>query len=143
MEELTLEQLQARLATAETEKAQAIAEKTAAEQRAEDAQAEKTALERANDKLSEAHEELQQSHAELEEKLSAAEKEAAKNEPVSFETEDGEYEFTCPKFTWDDNKVYNVRELANDESQKGQEFYAEICAKLVQRNSGIISRKED
>lgn len=130
MEGLTLEQLQARLATAEAEKAEAQAKASAlqAEKDAAKAEAEKLATD--NRKLTAV--------------VDAIEEEKAKTAPVSFEVEDdGAYEFTCPAFTWDDGSVINVRELANSKDEKDQEKYATICAHLVARESGIIRRKED
>lgn len=75
--------------------------------------------------------------------------EAAKTAPVSFEVEgdaeneSGEYEFTAPTFTWDDNTVIDVRELANSTNSKDKEKFASICAELVHRKSGIVRRKEN
>jgi hypothetical protein len=81
----------------------------------------------------------------------AAKAEAKKNAPVSFEVEDdeekgiegGEYEFTAPTLTWDDNQVYNIRKLSESKDDKENELFAEMCAKLVQRKSGLVARKED
>lgn len=130
MEGLTLEQLQARLATAEAEKAEAQAKASALEAEKEATKAERDQLAADNKKLSAV--------------VDAAQEEKAKTAPVEFEVEDdGKYEFTCPTFTWDDGSVINVRELANSKNEKDQEKYATICAHLVARESGIIRRKED
>ena len=123
MEELTIEQLQARLAAAE-------AEKDAAKSEAEKLKAENDIIHADNLKLSAA--------------VNAVEEEKAKTAPVSFEEEDGyKYEFTCPTFTWSDGRVINVRAMANSKDEKEQEEFATMCAHLIQRNSGIIRRKED
>lgn len=130
MEELTLEQLRARLATAESEKAAA--------------QAKASALEAEKDAIKATAEQLAVDNEKLSSVVTAAQEEKAKTAPVEFEVEeDGKYEFTCPTFTWDDGSVVNVRELANSKNEKDQEKYATICAHLVARESGIIRRKED
>lgn len=140
MEELTIEQLRARLATAEAEKAEALAKASAAE-------AEKDAVKAVAEKVSAEADEILAENKKLSAVVSAAQEEKAKTAPVEFEVEEGEaagkYEFTCPTFTWDDGSVIKVRELANSKSEKDQEKYATICAHLVQRGSGIIRRKED
>lgn len=122
--EKTLEELQAELAALAADKAAAEARAKAAEAKAGD----------------------------LEKKLSDVETAAAevkaKTAPVEFKVKDGKqkgtYVFTCPTFTWDDGRVYNVRQLAEDskKDEKVAELYATICAHLVQRESGVIRRKE-
>ena len=75
---------------------------------------------------------------------SASDKAEEKSDkPIRFkatvEDEDGKksaktFEFTAPAFTWDDNRVYKVKELNKDNAK----LFAEVCAKLVQRESGLI-----
>jgi hypothetical protein len=130
MEELTIEQLRARLATVESEKADAQAKASAALAEKDAVKAEAEKLHAENKKLSAV--------------VDAVEEEKAKTAPVSFDVEDdGTYEFTCPTFTWDDGSVINVRELANSKVEKDQDKYATICAHLVARESGIVRRKEN
>lgn len=133
MEDLTMEQLQARLAAVEAEKTEAL-EKVAsleADKKSADAAVKKLKAENADAKA----------------KAKAAEAEAKKAAPVSFDVEedggDVKYEFTAPKLTWDDGSVVDVRALSESDDKKDQELYAEICAKLVQRGSGLVRRKED
>jgi hypothetical protein len=155
MEELTLEQLQARLAAAESEKAEALAkasaaeaQKNAAEAKASDAEAKASDL--AAEKKS-AQLALDDAAAEIQ-TLKSAKKElekAAKADSLpTFEADDDEYEFTCPTLTWDDNSVIDVRKLAAEaeEDEVAAEKFADICGKLVHRGSGIVrkvERKED
>ena len=160
MEELTLEQLQARLAAAESGKAEAEAKasalqagKSAAEAKAEQLAADKEEAEMEVSKLKTSRENMREyadkieaENAELSAVVNAAKAEAKKTAPVEFETEDGDtYEFTCPTFTWDDSSVINVRELEAEaeRNEKAAEKYATICANLVARESGIIRKKED
>jgi len=70
--------------------------------------------------------------------------------PVSFEveSEDGKetlvYDFTAPALTWDDNQVYNIRKLSESKEKADVQLFEEMCAKLVQRSSGLVAlRKED
>jgi hypothetical protein len=59
--------------------------------------------------------------------------------------EGGEYQFTCPTFTWDDGSVIQVSELwaqASSKKQKEADKAQEILAELVKRKSGILKRKE-
>lgn len=96
------------------------------------------------------------SDAALKEAQAQLKSEVEKTSPLSFtidgmseedlETlgvENGDvFEFTAPTCTWDDNSIVNFRELAASDEKKDRELYALICAKLVQRNSGLIRRKE-
>jgi len=134
--------MQARLASLESENAglkskneTLEADKAAAEEQASAIQAAKAASDAA---LAEAQAQLK---AEVE-----------KGSPLSFTIEEDseeldvkagdEFEFTAPTCTWDDNSIVNFRELAASKEKKDQELYAEICAHLVQRKSGLIRRKE-
>lgn len=143
MEGLTLEQLQARLATAEAEKAAAESKAAAAiaEKEAAKAQADKLAAE--NSEILMDAQKLAEENRKLSAVVDAVEEEKAKTAPVEFDLADETYEFTCPTFTWDDGRVINVRAMANSEKESDQVALAEMCQELVKRNSGIIRRKED
>lgn len=110
--ELTPEEMKALIATLEAEKAESA------------------------EKQAELEKQLKASKAEVK-----AKKDAEK--PVTFtiegknKKENKEYEFTCPSFTWDDGTVYNVRDLEKNDP----ELFDVICAKLVQRKSGVIALK--
>jgi hypothetical protein len=153
----TNEELLAELALLQSDKeasdkraAEAETAKIAAEEKAAKAQAEA-------DNIASTLEAVKAVNEELSSKVEAAAEEAAKSAPVSFETDDAEYEFTCPSFTWDDGRVINVREqhneyrriqkLEEDDVSKSEKEFAEeweaICGHLVNRGSGIIRRKED
>jgi hypothetical protein len=95
---------------------------------------------------------LQESNSALQAEADTLKKEATKDLLPSFEVEDddandvegGEYQFTCPTFTWDDNSVINVRELVAEASgkDKAAEKAQGIMAALVARKSGIVLKKE-
>lgn len=136
MEELTIEQLQARLAAAESAKAEAEVAKAEAEAKASFANAEKDAAKAYAEKLSDENKKLSAV-------VSAADEEKAKTAPVEFEYGDDTYQFTCPTFTWEDGSVVNVRAMANSQDEKDQVAFAKMCKKLVEIESGIIRRKED
>jgi len=60
--------------------------------------------------------------------------------------EGGEYQFTCPTFTWDDGKVIDVHKLmamAESKEEKVSGPAGAIMGELVRRKSGIVKRKED
>lgn len=123
--ELTIEQLQERLAAAEAEKAKLAARNEELTELTEKAEAEKAELAARNEKL-----------ASLAQK---AEVEKAEKAPLAFTTEDGTvYEFTCPTFTWDDGRIIDPKKLAKEKPEE----LAEIAGHLINRNSGIIRRKE-
>lgn len=131
-EQLSIEELQARLAAAEAEKADAQARASALEAEKEAIAAEKEKLEADYRSVAAEREQF----ATLAEKAAA---EKAEKAPLSFKTEDGEvYEFTCPTFTWDDGRVIDPKKLVKDNPDE----FATICGHLIQRNSGIIRRKE-
>lgn len=85
--------------------------------------------------------------------LKAAVKESVKGELPTFTVDEagetfeaGEYEFTAPTFTWDDNTVINVHELMVDAESANEKVALKasaIISSLVARNSGIVKRKED
>lgn len=87
----------------------------------------------------------------MDSELKSVRKKEKATKPVSFEVESEEdpnktltYEFTAPALTWDDHQVYNIRELSESKEKAGQQLFEEICAKLVQRQSGLVRlRKED
>lgn len=169
MADETLEQLQAKLAAltsqkeaAEQKAAEAEAKVTLLAEEKDAVVAEKKKLEEDLDTVSEEKELLAEENQKLSSEVKAVNAEAAKNAPVSFEVEDdeekgidgGDYEFTCPTFTWDDGSVVNVRErfaklrvLAEQKSltKEEKEFVHQLqtmCAELVKRQSGIVRRKE-
>jgi hypothetical protein len=93
---------------------------------------------------------LQSSNTELAAKV----KEATKDVLPSFDVdadeehdiEGGTYQFTCPTFHWDDNRIIDVRELMAETESKDKkvaEAAQAILGHLVARKSGIIARKED
>lgn len=127
MESLTMEEMQARLASLEADKKelQDALEKSSTE----------------NKKLSTANKQL----------AKAAKAEAEKKAPPSIEVEgsgdieSGTYVFTAPSFTWDDGKVINTRQLVADaqsENEKVSQRANSIIADLLARQSGILRRKE-
>lgn len=116
-------------------------------------------------KLQEAHtalaaeaDQLLSTNATLEAEAKKLKKEKKQEELPSFEVEEdeendiegGEYQFTAPSFTWDDNSVIDVRELvaaaegieSKDPKIKAKaDKAAEIISKLIARKSGIIAIK--
>lgn len=94
---------------------------------------------------------LQSSNDELTSQVKSAKKEA--QELPSFDVDEagenyeaGEYQFTCPTFTWDDNRIINVHDLvaeAEGKDEKIAEKAQAIISSLVARQSGIVKRKED
>lgn len=92
--------------------------------------------------------ELKSLKAALKEKASKTEKVGLPvidvDEDLEAEVEGGEYEFTSPSFTWDDNSVVNVSELVaavNGKDSKLKHKAEVIIASLLQRKSGILVRK--
>jgi len=101
-------------------------------------------------KLSENADALEKDNAAKSKELKALAVKTKTLKPVSFEveSEDGKktltYEFTAPSLTWDENnRVYNIRKLSESESKADQQLYEEICAKLVQRNSGLVRLRKE
>ena len=91
-------------------------------------------------------EKVQAENAELKSSL----KKAATTELPTVDVEEtdevaaGTYQFTCPTFTWDDNRIIDVRELvaeAESADEKVSQKAQVIIAQLLQRNSGILARK--
>jgi hypothetical protein len=57
--------------------------------------------------------------------------------------EGGEYQFTAPTFTWDDNTVIAVKDLVaglGSKDKRVKEKAEDIVAKLVARKSGLLLR---
>lgn len=134
MEVLTNEELQARLATLESDK-------KALEEKAEALENEKAASEEKLAKLKSENDKLQ-----------AINKEIVSPNSVTFEVEEdeddadsepGTYEFTAPLLTWDDASIIDIKALSESKEKADQQLYAEICATLVQRKSGLVRRKEN
>jgi hypothetical protein len=102
-----------------------------------------------NEGLTEQADKLEKTNKSNQAKLKEVEAKEKKQRPVSFVVDEepgvkgGEYEFTAPALTWDDNQVYNIRALAESKDEAEQQLFDEICAKLVQRSSGLVRRKED
>lgn len=105
-------------------------------------------------KLNEAHAELAAKNQELVAEVKEAQKAAKADslpvvegveEDTANDIEAGDYEWTAPLFTWDDGNVIDVRELmadaASDEEKVSQKATV-IIAKLLQRKSGLLRRKE-
>lgn len=110
--------------------------------------AEADGLKSTADNLQKANVDLEKDNEAKTSKLKALEKKAKKERPVTFEIEEsddknGEYEFTAPTLTWDDNNVYDIRKLSESNEKADTQLFDEICAKLVQRNSGLVRRKGD
>jgi chromosome segregation ATPase len=158
MEGLTIEEMQARLASLTAEKealasqnaeAQAkatelAASKAEAEAKVKALSEDKEWAEEQINKLAEEKAEISMERNKLASRVSAIDAEARKAAPVEFETEDGdEYVFTCPTFTWDDGIVYNVKalEAEAEKNQKAAEKFASMCVHLIKIESGIIRKK--
>lgn len=108
------------------------------------------ALSKKNEELVSAKEASDKKVADLADENSTLKKEKKAIEPVTFEVtkggtsgkgheyEAGTYEFTCPKFTWDNGDEIDVRAMANSTDEKERNKLVEMANELVMRNSGIV-----
>jgi hypothetical protein len=102
---------------------------------------------------------LNAANEELASSLVAAKKNAAKASATDAlpivtgveednDTEAGDYQWTAPTFTWDDNTVLKVADLMKDfegKDKKAAEKAGVIIASLLQRKSGLLTliKKEE
>lgn len=91
---------------------------------------------------------LQSENSSLKKAADATKKEAPSFEVDADEENDiegGEYQFTCPAFTWDDGIVIKADELitqAGSKKPREAEKAQAILAELIKRRSGIVKRIE-
>jgi len=122
---MTPEELQAKLATLEAEKAELATAKEASDKKAADQAKELAQLKK--------------------EKQAAAPVtftvEKAGSSGKGHDWEAGTYEFTCPKFTHQKGSEFievDVREMDGSEDAKVRQLFNEIKAELVASGSGIV-----
>lgn len=98
------------------------------------------------DRIASENEKISQRNAALEKEVKKDELPTIEGVEKDGDIEAGDYQFTAPTFTWDDGSVVNVRELMADAESSDEKVSSAaqvIIAKLLQRKSGILRRKED